>query len=170
MNRRDFLATVGSMALVPVLPNFLVAAPKPVHWTLLCPLRIREIPWPDDWHIRDTKIEISKGPYKVSFAGCGPGDLHDCHGLCATDEMVQMLVDQLEIGDEGLRHLYSTWEWSDYSDEGNSRRMQLIENYRWFRLTYEEKSQIWACINKNRGEHDCVHKHHKTRSKYEPRS
>lgn len=138
MNRREFIKTTSALVVGLALPNFGIAKPDL--------LQIRRIPHSRDWDINGHTIEISKGPYKTSFGGCS--DLLDCHGLCATDEMTQMVIDDLEIGGENLRLL---------SSNTILNRIALVRSLRRFHLSKDERRQIWFALKEDRGNHNCVH-------------
>jgi hypothetical protein len=143
MNRRDFL---GCTAGLLVLPNVKLKRDD---------FEIKLLPYSDDW--LGQRVEIRKGDHVFRCNACLE-DLRDCHNICATDEMVMIAVQELELGKKNLHLLYSTWH--DFDDEGMRQRKELVESLRVYHLTREEKTRIYKLMRKLRGKHDCCGPRH----------
>lgn len=98
------------------------------------------------------KIRISKDNYSIDLYD-GFTDLIDTHGICATDDMVNLISQEIEFGIKNIKEL---WKMNNYTekalDESKKRGIQL----RRVRLTKEEKREIYKFVDKLRGPHDCV--------------
>jgi hypothetical protein len=80
------------------------------------------------------RVKIVKGSYSVMACCEAISDCIDVHGLCATKELVEVIVDELEFGPRML-------------DKNSKKRVVLTER---------EKKMIFDFIHKHRGPHECV--------------
>jgi len=79
------------------------------------------------------RLLIRKGEYKIMLSDCWR-DVLDIHGLCATAELAEYTILNLEFGDN-----------------------YLVRSTPLMRLSKAEKAQIYQKINALRGPHSCVH-------------
>lgn len=98
------------------------------------PIQFIRLPRTPDSFLGDT-IKIVKGSQSVTFSPEASKDCIDTHGLCATDELYQILIGQLEYGPEFIC--------------GNRKKILT--------LTSDEKEMIMNLIAEHRGPHICVH-------------
>lgn len=152
MNRRGFLKTAAILAAVPVLPDLPVPG---IDWTL----RIRRLHVSDDF-VKE-KFQIVKGPVSVVYPWCSVQDMLDLHGICATDDLTQIVINDLEHPNYWKLYLERKIDCSD-----DTARQALWKETQAMTLTPQEKNRIFLFIDRLRGEHNCVHRYHKTRSRY----
>ncbi len=92
------------------------------------------------------KIVISYGEHKTEVS-MAITDLKDCNGLCATDEIAVELIKELEFGHN--RSLFCLFD---------KITPELLENFKIYKLTNKDKTNIWLLCNALRGKHECVRK------------
>lgn len=150
MNRRQFFRCGCAALALPFVPQVADAAPVDLG------LKIRRIYDPEAFV--PNKVEFSKGPHKTIMT-CGSGqDLRDCHGLCATHEMVYITVDYLEYSQESLTQIWTMPKHIEYfSPEAEARSKKLKKELRRCVVTKEERLKIFAFWHIDRGPHDCVY-------------
>lgn len=126
MNRRFFLKVIGALSVGLIVPKKLSG---PID-----ELQIVRLPNHD--FVVD-QYKISKGSQSVSCCIHEHQDLVDCHGLCATDSLFELIVDRLE-----------------YKDCFN-RGPKLVE------LTTPDRIKLYKFLRKARGPHFCSHHNYK---------
>lgn len=157
MNRRNFFAALGSLAALPLLPNIKLPKSKATDKSTITDELYFKF-HPDEF---SPIMEIIKGPYstKIQIQDCR--HFKDCHGLCATDEMTAIVVQNLELGEENIREMYS-YSWVNmekyrHLTEPGSAWKAHENSLRRFYITREERSKIHNMISAMRGPHNCAH-------------
>lgn len=106
-------------------------------------LKFESIPADSNSFVNKIRISYEKHTKDISTNSCA--DLIDCNGLCATDEIAVMVIQELELGPnqkllEHFKHI-------------SKEDMEMLKIYR---LSPEEKAKIWLLCNATRGQHNCV--------------
>lgn len=148
MERREFLLSLASLPLVGLFhPEF-----KRLDWDL----RFRKLPDDPNSFVQG-QYKISKGPYSVTTHHCAGQDLLDCHGLCATIEWADIIKQELEYGNDGLKKLYSLgWDCPQAERDYWLKKLKRVE------VSKVERTKIVLFCNKLRGEHPCCLPHKRT--------
>lgn len=136
MARRNFLKAA---AAVVIFPSSLLAVTPPKSNLIWSELKGEWCPQ----HV------VRKGPYAAIFHS-EMRQLTDCHGLCATEEVLAILVMELEYGRDAIKKVW------DIPYENTAEREAAWKRYRRCELTKEEMKEIYQFITKLRGPHDCV--------------
>lgn len=97
---------------------------------------------PSDWGWNTDSLHVAKGQQHASVKINCLDDLRDCNGLCASDEIADMLTRQLEFGGK-----VDPW----YPTAEPQRSTAIL------RLSRPEKARIRQAIRNLRGPHSCVH-------------
>jgi hypothetical protein len=145
-DRRDFLKVATASLVAPAL--LWDYKPKQMDWDL----RFYQLPfYPDsDSFIQHQKYEIIKGPYSVKTYATAGQDLLDCHGLCATIEMADLIKQELEYGSEGLKKLWELgWDCPQAERDYWLKKLKRVE------ISGIERCKIVLFCNKLRGKHPC---------------
>lgn len=140
MNRRNFLKSAVVLAAAPTV---LLSQPKSgLVWDSF-----------KGW-FNPYNIIVSKNGFATTFAS-ELTDLQDCHGLCATDEMVEIIVFDLEYGAEAWKRLIHT--------DDEKTRDKLKKSLKRVSITPYERNEIYIAVKNLRGQHDCVKNYGKSR-------
>lgn len=141
INRRDFLK---SAAVIAAFPSSLLACPPMLKWTKFS----------DDWYFEH--YVVSKGPYSASFQ-TPLNQLADCHGLCATQELLALIVQEIQYGRENLvKMLHMPWG----TEQAEQERQKALKSLIRVRLSGDEISEIYNVLKTLRGPHECPLKVH----------
>lgn len=127
MNRRDFLLSSAAVVAGACCATTAVAASDQ-------PLCIVRMPGDD---FRCWRFVISKGPYKFQVYG-EVGDLLDCHGLCATTELAEIIIYEIEVGTV-----------APFGEPPPPKRVTLSRR---------EKMRVHRLAHQLRGPHECCHR------------
>lgn len=140
INRRDFLKSAAAIA---AFPSSLLASPM-LKWTKFS----------DDWNFEHHVV--SKGPYSASF--CTPLNfLADCHGLCATQEMLVLVIQEIQYSRENLiKILHMPWG----TEQAEKERKKALKSLMRVRLSGDEIAEIYNVLKELRGPHECPLKVH----------
>ena len=143
INRRNFL---GTLALLPTAPSLLAGykGDSCLDSGSFYPMDLRLIK--DGWG--NTKLKVAKGPYSIEIFDAK--DCIDCHGLCATAEVVHISVQELELGEN--QRLVLSWDNSALKSE---ERIKWINSLKRCQVTKQERVDIYNVLKKLRGPHNC---------------
>lgn len=144
MIRRDFLK-IPAVLFLPSVPASAFAS-VPLQQEPLFEIVFDKHPI-DSFMYPMEKMTVRKGEYSSSTSTglCG---LRDCHGICATVEIFQMICKDIEYGHNPN---WRSWEFDDpfqipfYNEE---KRITLL---------LSERRQIAEHLVRLRGPHKCVH-------------
>ncbi len=146
MNRRNFLKTAAVLAVCPI--QLYQPQKSLLVWDSF-----------DDW---GRKLIVSKNGFAATFYSEPMGDLRDCHGLCATDEMVEIIEAEIVYGEEGLRRIMQVGFYFNEEEE-EKKIKKLKRELRRVTLLPCERKEIYDVIANLRGPHDCVKNYGKSR-------
>ena len=157
MERREFLFSLASLPLI-ALPQLPFPEFKRLDWDL----RFEKLPDNNlDSFVQKECYRISKGPYTCNYFNYANQDLLDSHGLCATIELADLIKQELEYGQEGLKKLYSLgWDCPQAERDYWLKKLKRVE------ISRIDRAKIVLFCNKLRGEHPCCLPHKRTIWRY----
>ncbi len=106
-------------------------------------LKFKSIPADSNSFVGKIRISYEKHTKDITTNFCA--DLIDCNGICATDEVAVLIIQELELG--ANQKLLENFEYISKED---------VEMLKIYKLNPEEKAKIWLLCNATRGQHNCV--------------
>ena len=96
------------------------------------------------------KLKIAKGEFSCNWNTNCFNDIIDCHGICATQTIQQLIIQELEVNQKDLFDARSRFGYHLEEPKG------FIEKFRRCKLSGLDKIKILKVCRQFAGDHDCV--------------